>query len=345
MTTSFSSLPIIDLSVLSSPSPSPSDLKELSRQLYDVFATTGFVYLMNPPLSFSYDEVFGLASEFFNLQSTEKMRLAKQSFVRENRNTYRGYFPPQPGQMHNLKEGFEVGPPKVPEQNPPRSLQKFNLAEFNVWPAEDSFPGGRTRLEKLYTELQSLSSTMLSLLAISLGKPADFFSTYLVDSLSTLRLLHYPPQPPTKIAQPGEVKLCCTPHTDSGILTLLHQDPTGGLEVLNASGEWVPAPYIPNSIVVNIGDLLASVSGGRFVATMHRVRTKDGGTTRGDGMGRFSVPFFFEPGENCLVRSIDGGEGVVYGEHVRKKMGTWVEFQDLPETVDVGGASAVAVEA
>lgn len=346
MTTSFSSLPIVDLSPLSYPSPSQEDLKSLSNQLYEVFATTGFAYLTNPPLDFTHDDVFKLASDFFGMVEDEKMKLAKKTFVKSNKNTYRGYFPPQPGQNDNLKEGFEVGPSKTPLQTDHGTHQKFNLSEPNVWPEEQSFFNGRARLEKLYSELQSLSSILLSLLAVSLNKSSDFFSNYLTNSLSTLRLLHYPPQPSNQRAQPGEVKLCCTPHTDSGILTLLHQDPTGGLEVLNASEEWVPAPYIPNSLVVNIGDLLAKVSGGKFVATMHRVRTNEGGASRSDGMGRFSVPFFFEPGENCLVTSIDGGESVVYGEHVRKKMGTWVEFQDLPdEPAEVAPAGGVAVEA
>lgn len=84
---------------------------------------------------------------------------------------------------------------------------------------------------------------------------------------------------------------------------------------------------------------MAKVSGGRFVATMHRVRapqmkaaasavtSQQSGRTQ--ALGRISVPFFFEPGENCLVRSVDGDEGfVLYGEHVRAKMKTWVEFQD-----------------
>jgi hypothetical protein len=116
------------------------------------------------------------------------------------------------------------------------------------------------------------------------------------------------------------------------------------LEVLNATGEWVPAPYVPNSFVVNIGDLLSTVSGGQFVATKHRVRTNT--AARGDGKGRYSVPFFFEPGENCFVRSIDDGEGVVYGEYVREKMGTWVEYQDEPEDhINIASSATVAVEA
>ena len=37
----------------------------------------------------------------------------------------------------------------------------------------------------------------------------------------------------------------------------LYQDEVGGLEVLNADGEWVRAPHIPGTFVVNVGDLLA----------------------------------------------------------------------------------------
>jgi isopenicillin N synthase-like dioxygenase len=231
---------------------------------------------------------------------------------------------------------------------------KFNLSEPNVWPDDEVLPS-KQHLEQLYTELQTLSSDLLSLLAMSLGKSSDFFAPYLQDSLSTLRLLHYPPissdrdawpdrggrtygsvpaSPPPEPEEP--VKLSCTPHTDSGILTLLHQDPTGGLEVQDSSGKWVPAPYVPESLVVNIGDLMAKVSGGRFVATMHRVRAPpqrtivlDGDEMSSSKFGRFSVPFFFEPGEKCIVRPVDGNdEAIVYGEHVRAKMMTWVEFRD-----------------
>ena len=101
--------------------------------------------------------------------------------------------------------------------------------------------------------------------------------------------------------------------------------------MLNASGSWVPAPYIPGSIVVNIGDLLAHVSGGEFVATKHRVVSSSGSAGDGEGMGRFSVPFFFEPGEACVVERVGGegmGEGLVYGDWVRGKMEGWVEYRD-----------------
>jgi isopenicillin N synthase-like dioxygenase len=90
MATSFSSLPIVDIGSLRDTNLSDGG-SALSKQLYDVFATTGFAYLVNTPLSFDRDEVFDLAREFFNLFQAQKMKLAKKSFRPGNANTYRGY--------------------------------------------------------------------------------------------------------------------------------------------------------------------------------------------------------------------------------------------------------------
>lgn len=353
MTTTFSSLPIVDLSPLTRADKLPlssADANRLSHQLYDVFATTGFAYLVNHPLSFSHEDIFTINREFFGMPENEKFNIAKKTFNPANSNTYRGYFPTQPLlASDNLKEGFEQGP-SVPVM-PANVKEKINLAEPNLWPPASCF-SSRAKLEQLHNELQDLSAKLLSLLAISLDKPATYFDHCLKGSLSTLRLLHYPANDSTSdqanrststLDSSGDttsilsaesdvsnVKLSCTPHTDSGILTLLHQDSTGGLEVCNANGDWIPAPYISGSIVVNIGDLMAEISGGRFVATMHRVRAPQGNKNNSDGFGRFSVPFFFEPGEQAVLKSVDdeNGHGIVYGDHVRAKMKTWVEFQD-----------------
>ena len=41
---------------------------------------------------------------------------------------------------------------------------------------------------------------------------------------------------------------------------------------------------------------MAKVSGRRWVATMHRVRSPVA-VTKGEGVRRYFIPFFFEPGE------------------------------------------------
>jgi isopenicillin N synthase-like dioxygenase len=96
MATSFSQLPIVDVGALKTSHFAPDDTRALSKQLYDVFATTGFAYLVNIPLSFTHEELFDPSQELFSLPASEKMNLAKQTFRPTNSNTYRGYFPTQP---------------------------------------------------------------------------------------------------------------------------------------------------------------------------------------------------------------------------------------------------------
>lgn len=68
---------------------------------------------------------------------------------------------------------------------------------------------------------------------------------------------------------------------------MLWQDSIGGLEILNKNAEWIPAPPIEDTFVVNVGDWLQRVSNGRFVSTVHRVNKLTGDKPR------YSMPFFF----------------------------------------------------
>jgi len=44
------------------------------------------------------------------------------------------------------------------------------------------------------------------------------------------------------------------PHTDSSFLTILNQDPIGGLQLMK-DGKWIGVKPNPQALVVNIGDL------------------------------------------------------------------------------------------
>lgn len=94
MSTSFSSLPIVSLSALSSPKQNEGQLHELSTRLDEVFSTTGFAYLTDLPLTYSHNDVFGLCDSFFGVNGVtgqEKLQIAKKTFVKGNKNTYRGH--------------------------------------------------------------------------------------------------------------------------------------------------------------------------------------------------------------------------------------------------------------
>lgn len=104
MTTSFTSLPIVDLAPLSSDCATEDDLVQLSTRLHEVFATVGFAYLVNAPLSFDHDAVFDMAKDFFRLPEEVKMSVAKKTFRKANSNTYRGQV--IPACAHYIAERF-----------------------------------------------------------------------------------------------------------------------------------------------------------------------------------------------------------------------------------------------
>ncbi|KAL0424549.1 UNVERIFIED_CONTAM: 2-oxoglutarate-dependent dioxygenase DAO [Sesamum radiatum] len=66
-------------------------------------------------------------------------------------------------------------------------------------------------------------------------------------------------------------------HTDASFLTVLQDDEIGGLEVMKTSGEFVELHPCPGTLVVNLGDIAAMWSNGRFLNMKHRVVCKEAG--------------------------------------------------------------------
>lgn len=101
---------------------------------------------------------------------------------------------------------------------------------------------------------------------------------------TTFRTLFYPSLADSAIKAGVER---CGKHSDYGTFTLLFQDDIGGLEVkclgichftetLNAllvqvfsGGEWIPATPIPETVLVNVGDLMQFWTADRYPATVH----------------------------------------------------------------------------
>ena len=106
-----------------------------------------------------------------------------------------------------------------------------------------------------------------------------------------------------------------------------------GLEVKNASGDWVAAPPLPGTFVVNIGDLLEIWSNGSFASTWHRVRPVS--------EERYSFPLFFTVDYDTVVEPFshlcpDGAryEALVSGEHLLAQ--TMQSFRYLEERQRLG---------
>jgi hypothetical protein len=60
------------------------------------------------------------------------------------------------------------------------------------------------------------------------------------------------------------------------MITLLSQDPIGGLELQKRDGEWIGAPFIPGTLVINIGDLFQRWTNDTYRSNLHRVVNRTG---------------------------------------------------------------------
>ena len=114
--------------------------------------------------------------------------------------------------------------------------------------------------------------TWTSSTALALEQPADFFQILFERQSSLLKINHYPPQDnPQTVSNIGVV-----PHADSGGFTILRQDDNDGLEIESKSGEWVEAPPVPATFIINLGNTMQMWTNGEFSSTPHRVINRSG---------------------------------------------------------------------
>jgi isopenicillin N synthase-like dioxygenase len=83
------------------------------------------------------------------------------------------------------------------------------------------------------------------------------------------------------------------PHTDTSFMTLLAQNRIPGLAIRLPSGKWIDAPALPDTFLVNGGDMLRRWTNHRFLATPHRVINRS-------GRERYAIPFFFD----CTIDNV-----------------------------------------
>jgi isopenicillin N synthase-like dioxygenase len=169
----------------------------------------------------------------------------------------------------------------------------------NRWPELEGF---RDTLARFFDAFGVLSADTLRLVHRALELPEAHVARYEGSTgVSTVRLNHYPvgdpvaPEEREGLVELGDVAL--GHHTDPGVITLLLQDATGGLQTLTRDGEWIDVPPRPGTIVVNLADCVQVWTNDRYRAAVHRVVPM---TDR----DRYSIPFFFNPAGDAVIEPI-----------------------------------------
>lgn len=304
-------VPVLDLSGRDS----PGGLQALAAELRQACLNLGFFYVANHGVPQALtDGVFGAAKRYFDLPTEERMAdLIDQRFKR-------GYMPyglnHSPGYDPDLKESYELAL-DLPEDDPDAVLGHW-LHGPNRWPAQH--PWLQAACDPYLDAAVALGKRLLRIFAVSLDLDDTYFLQFCRKPMMHMRLFHYPPQP----AASGDLAFGVRPHSDLGMLTILNQDPIGGLELQKRDGEWVAAPFIPGTFVVNIGDLFRMWTNDLYVSTPHRVINRT-------GRERYSIPTFFcldyDTPVACLPSCLAPGAAPKYpevraGEYVESRLST-----------------------
>lgn len=285
-------LPIIDIAPLYA--EDPRGRSEVARQIDAACRDWGFFYIRNHPISVARIQQLKEAAErLFALPTEQKLQID----ITRSRH-HRGYGAIateqlDPGKPSDLKETFDMGfhmPVDHPDVLAGKPLRGPNR--------HPDLPGWEPLLQQHYEDMHALACTLLRAIAQALGVEQSFFDERFAEPISVLRMIHYPPrQTATAPEQQG-----AGAHTDYGCITLLYQDQAGGLQVQNVRGEWIDAPPIEGTYVVNIGDMMARWSNDRYKSTPHRVISPL-------GVDRYSMPFFAEPNPDTVISCLPGCQG------------------------------------
>lgn len=198
----------------------------------------------------------------------------------------------------DVKESFEMG--REDDERTP-----------NIWIPDEALPGFRAFLTGFFETCYTVELELLRLIAVGMGLDESFFLDYHQKKDNQLRLLHYPPVE-EELLRGGKADRIGA-HSDFGTMTMLFQDEVGGLEVedIHVKGKFNPAPYIPGTIVVNIGDFLMRWSNDELKSTLHRVRAPPLVETNGASgnritRARYSIPYFVSADREKTIDCIPG---------------------------------------
>lgn len=317
-------VPVIDIAPFLE--GSPEGKRQVAEQVGRACEDIGFLTIVGHGVSKDLiAETYRVSREFFDLPLEEKMKVARPA-----PDQVRGYSPigdeglsysldeVAPG---DLKESLSIGPVDVPND------EYYHCAAAGPHFAPNSWPERPEDLQPIWREyfrvMSELSASLMRIFALALDLTEDFFEDKIDKHISMFRVLNYPEQ----TDEPLPRQLRAGAHSDYGSLTIVCQDhDLGGLQVRNRQRQWVDVKPIPDSFVVNIGDLMMQWTNDHWISTVHRVVNP--ARERVMESRRQSLVFFHQPNYDALIECLDSCYDpndppkyppITSGEHLRMK--------------------------
>jgi len=291
----------------------PGGKKELAKQLQDAVERTGFFYITGFGLSQEeVDRQFAIGQELFDLPTEEKLSYRADL----EHGNYNGYRPIGTGEVGpGLRDNYEM----------------YNVFKF-IPELERSQPDvvnkNRPEIERFQRHIhEDTVQKLLTLIAIVLELPEDYLTKgHQYDDVSDchLRYMIYRHRTPEENAKFDN--LYSRGHSDFGSLTLLFRQPIAALQVKLANGDWKWVKPYPNSITVNIADVLQFWTAGYLKSSIHRVVAPPEDQAHLDRLG---LLYFLRPANDLNLKTVDSPLlerlGLKDDEAADLKAGDWVK--------------------
>lgn len=290
-------LPVIDLAPFVS-GGGADERRATARALREACIDIGFFYLSGHGIAPSeFAAVIAMGHRFFELPLAEKTKLHSNNSAA--RLGYRPFGGPMAGGPHpggsgdkqpDIKERFHMAREVLPGE-PEDGRRDAGLSQ---WPDEATLPGFASLMRDHIRARCDVARRLARAFALSLDLAEDAFDDIYRYPGGSVVLNYYPPIDPARVR---DAQWSFSPHADYNAFTLLYQDQLGGLQVMNAAGAWIDVPFVPGTMVVNIGDLFQSWTNDLYTSTLHRVYNKS-------AAARISVPHFASPNGAAMIACI-----------------------------------------
>ncbi|XP_045833023.1 jasmonate-induced oxygenase 2-like isoform X1 [Trifolium pratense] len=283
-------IPVINLSpIIDNTIQDSSAIESLVKEIASACKEWGFFQVTNHGVPLNLRLRIEEASKVFFAQSLEEKRKLTIDDI-----GFPGYQDTEHTKnVRDWKEVFDFLS-KDPTLIPLNSDEHDDRVTRWTNPSPQYPPHFKVIIEEYIKEMEKVGFKLLELIALSLGVEAKRFEEFFIkNQTSFLRLNHYPPCPYPHLA------LGVGPHKDSGVLTILAQDEVGGLQVKRKTDQqWILVKPTPDAYIINVGDIIQIWSNDAYESVEHRAMVNT-------EKGRFSIPFFFNPGHDTEVKPLE----------------------------------------
>ncbi len=271
------SIPVLDLEEFIS--GSTRNEEKFVETMGEALREIGFFALKNHGVDYRLiEKAYQVAENFFTLPESAKRKYENVELKGQRGFTSFGREHAKNNNAPDLKEFWHVG------RDLPRSHTLWNEYPQNMWPTE--IPEFKEVMAELFRQLDVCSMKLLEACSLYIGEERELLGNMAKDGNTVLRVIHYPEVPEDR--NPASVRAAA--HEDINFITLLCEATTGGLELLQRDGTWLPIHALKGQIIVDSGDMIQNITNGLLKSTTHRVVNPGNSREK-----RFSMPFFVHP--------------------------------------------------